>query len=78
MVSISMAASDEYPSIPCSEKAEFVDPIIIKVVAVMSRIIPIVRNLRTNGVTSFLRCSVRIDKLYDNNANITMPAPIME
>jgi hypothetical protein len=73
-----MAASDEYPKMPCSEKADLVDPIIIKAVAVISRIIPIVKNLRTKGVTSFRRCSVIIDKLYESNANITMLAPIME
>lgn len=75
---MSIAASDEYPSMPCREKAEFDDPIIMKQVAVMSRIIPMVKNLRTKEVTSFLRCSVIIDKLYDSNANITMLAPIME
>jgi hypothetical protein len=47
-------------------------------VAVTSRIIPIERNLITKEVTSFLRCSVNMDKLYESSANITMLAPIME
>jgi hypothetical protein len=73
-----MAARDEYPNIPCKEKAEFVEPIIMKMVAVTSRTIPKERNLITKGVTSFLRCSVNMDKLYESSAKITMLAPIME
>jgi len=63
---------------PCNEKAEFDDPIIINAVAVISSTIPIVRKRRTNDVTSFLRCSVIIDRLYESSAKITMLAPIME
>jgi len=77
-VSKNIPANDEYPRIPCSVNAEFDEPIIINMVAVISRTIPIVRNRNTNGVTSFFRCSVMIDKLYENSAKITIPAPVME
>jgi hypothetical protein len=78
IVSINIAASDEYPRMPCNVNGDFVEPMIMKMVAVISRIIPIDKNLSTKEVTSFLRCSVIIERLYESNANITMLAPIME
>jgi len=51
MASISIAMSEEYPRIPWSVKGEFSDPAIIKVVAVISRVMPIVINISTLFVT---------------------------
>jgi len=54
-----MAVNEEYPKMPCKEKGLFSEPIIIKVVAVISKIIPIETKRRTVLVMKCLRCSVR-------------------
>jgi hypothetical protein len=57
MVSINMAARAEYPKKPCTVKGEFLEPAIINAVAVISRIMPMVRVVRINGVNILRRCS---------------------
>lgn len=54
IVSVNMPIRDEYPIIPWRE-ITFPELIIIQIVEVRSRIIPIVRKVRTRCVIDFLR-----------------------
>jgi hypothetical protein len=60
-VSTSIPVSAEYPNNPWKVKGIFLEPAIIKAVAVQSRATPIVRVVRTKEVKALLRCSLNTE-----------------
>lgn len=64
-----------YPKIPCNVKIPLVEPLIIKAMAIKSKITPRLRKISIPVVTILNRCIVMLAIPYESKARVIKKAP---